>query len=977
MKARLWMLIGALLMCFGIFALVVQADTAPKSQSDKEKAELEAARAQQAVMDQYLPVPPQTANSANASSTEKSALEDAERAQAQRVYARYMVTGEATPSEKDLMTRFIFSEQSRTTNPLDNSGGPDGFGYRFVDNVSPDTATYGWIELCDSATATNGPTGDDVSASATIGFTFPFYGSNYTTCYVTTNGVISFGGVVGGSGGYQAQDPAATTPSFPYVAPYWVDQNATSTFTNSGCAGTGAAPWIRWMTVGSGPDQRFVVEWRRMPEYSTGTLFSYEAILYLNGRVKVQYHATDFTLPTLTSRTWSAGIDAPGGTNGVRYWYYSSPNTLGIPPAAGRVIWYLPPSVFPHNFGCGGVTSPSSGNYQPSMTVPVTFTAENFGSTTESSPVKYRFNGGTIVTENTASLVQYGTEIHTFATQITVPATVGDYPLKVWTDVPSDADHSNDTCFVTVHVRLCADMTLNAPGTATGNTTGAGDDCNLRAGEDQIVQVNIPTDGSWTFNLCNSSQSWDSYIYLTTACCGGTTINFNDDGCAPLSKIACQPLTAGTYFLDIEPFSSGTSGAWQLDVTPCVPCSLSAQPGDITELTENPADTTFYRTDPDGGCNDSPTPHFGSISCGQTVFGRVFTYTGPGGVARADSDWYAITAATPESLIVDMDAEVPVRFGIVKYGNVTPCDTALLFINSLTTSDSCTHHVITSPECRAPGLYALLVLPTVTTGMATPREYRMSLNCLPCTVPVPPTNDSCQTATPITVLPNDSTYILGTTHLATVACTDTCDFTSSGPDVFYALSVTGCRLIEVRLEGSYNGTSGDMHVSVYAPGQCCSHPALLCDDDWGNFNATGLTWATHQPTAYSLSAWVADTLTTGIYTIRVGRFSTGNGPFSLVIYDDGGCSAACDSARNVTALRVDPTRADSCIEVRFDVTAAGSYEIWSTSDKNSAWMPGGVWALETTIAAPIGNSAWRDPAALQPFKRYVVSHNCP
>ena len=30
---------------------------------------------------------------------------------------------------------------------LDSAGGPDLFDYRFVDNQSPDTATYNWIEL--------------------------------------------------------------------------------------------------------------------------------------------------------------------------------------------------------------------------------------------------------------------------------------------------------------------------------------------------------------------------------------------------------------------------------------------------------------------------------------------------------------------------------------------------------------------------------------------------------------------------------------------------------------------------------------------------------------------------------------------------------------------------------------------------------------------------------------------------------------
>ena len=57
--------------------------------------------------------------------------------------------------------------------------------------------------------------GDDVVTSGVpIGFSFPFFGTNYTTCYVTTNGLLSFNAGIGSgccSGQSMPNSPFATT----------------------------------------------------------------------------------------------------------------------------------------------------------------------------------------------------------------------------------------------------------------------------------------------------------------------------------------------------------------------------------------------------------------------------------------------------------------------------------------------------------------------------------------------------------------------------------------------------------------------------------------------------------------------------------------------------------------------------------------------------------------------------------------------
>jgi len=119
----------------------------------------------------------------------------------------------------------------------------------------------------------------------------------------------------------------------------------------------------------------------------------------------------------------------------------------------------------------------------------------------------------------------------------------------------------------------CLDGTINAPGSVSGNTCGAGNDASLRTSEELIYKVTIPTAGCYNFSLCGSTPSWDSYIYLTTACSGtggtpggGTVLASNDDNCGFLSAINNVSLAAGDYYLTVEAFSSGC-GAFTLNIT--------------------------------------------------------------------------------------------------------------------------------------------------------------------------------------------------------------------------------------------------------------------------------------------------------------------------------------------------------------------------------------------------------------------------
>ena len=99
----------------------------------------------------------------------------------------------------------------------------------------------------------------------------------------------------------------------------------------------------------------------------------------------------------------------------------------------------------------------------------------------------------------------------------------------------------------------------------SGTTDGACNDCSLRTSQDRIYEVNISCAGNYTFTTCGGA-SWDTYLYLRTAACGGTSIALNDDACGLQSSVSAD-LAPGTYYIHVEGFSSFSFGDFDLSVS--------------------------------------------------------------------------------------------------------------------------------------------------------------------------------------------------------------------------------------------------------------------------------------------------------------------------------------------------------------------------------------------------------------------------
>ncbi len=111
-------------------------------------------------------------------------------------------------------------------------------------------------------------------------------------------------------------------------------------------------------------------------------------------------------------------------------------------------------------------------------------------------------------------------------------------------------------------------------------TLGQCNDCSLRSSNDVVLEIDISCAGNYTLTTC-SGATWDTYLYLTNAACGGTVIAFSDDACGLQSSITTN-LNVGKYYLNIEGYSSNSQGVFNLEIS--TPCTFSPLPVKLVEF---------------------------------------------------------------------------------------------------------------------------------------------------------------------------------------------------------------------------------------------------------------------------------------------------------------------------------------------------------------------------------------------------------
>jgi hypothetical protein len=177
------------------------------------------------------------------------------------------------------------------------SGGPDAFGYRWIDSDEPAGPTFNWIDI--STTGTSVTLSDDGETNLTLPFTFDFYGVPYTAIRLSSNGSFWFAST-GDMPFTNASIPTAAAPNA-IIAPFWDDLDPSE-------AGN-----IYYRNMGDG---RFVISWVDVAHYSgAGVIgeYTFQVIINQNGSILYQYLQMEGALNSAT-----IGIEDHTGTDGLQ-----------------------------------------------------------------------------------------------------------------------------------------------------------------------------------------------------------------------------------------------------------------------------------------------------------------------------------------------------------------------------------------------------------------------------------------------------------------------------------------------------------------------------------------------------------------------------------------------------------------------------------------------------------------------------------
>jgi subtilisin family serine protease len=198
---------------------------------------------------------------------------------------------------------------------IDGQGGPDLFGYKWIDSNDPNGPDYVWQDITSSgilvtnwiATGSFDAKDEGYAGPFTLGFNFDFYGNPKTQVYVSSNGLLVFSTL--SSNIYSNTGiPNSSTPN-EYIAPFWDDLDGTAQGT------------VHYKQDGN----RFIIQFTNWQKYSATGSLTFQIVLYSNGRVMFYYNNMNATLTSAT-----VGIENLSGTDGLQIAYNAAYISNGL-----------------------------------------------------------------------------------------------------------------------------------------------------------------------------------------------------------------------------------------------------------------------------------------------------------------------------------------------------------------------------------------------------------------------------------------------------------------------------------------------------------------------------------------------------------------------------------------------------------------------------------------------------------------------
>ncbi len=225
--------------------------------------------------------------------------------------------GDVEPARREYSEEFLAyddvkgGDDPRQGHPVTrDAGGPDQFGYFWVDSDAPGGPTFDWIDISSSGIdITAGLKDDNYIGPFELGFEFPYYGLTYDKIYVASNGMIGFDST-GLKTRLKKPIPTDSVPNN-MICWLWDDLNPVDA----------DVPEARvYMDTTGG---QCVIMFHNYPEYGAmaGDVINAEVILMPDGSIKIQYldFASGFDAASAT-----IGIENADGTDGLEVAYLTN-----------------------------------------------------------------------------------------------------------------------------------------------------------------------------------------------------------------------------------------------------------------------------------------------------------------------------------------------------------------------------------------------------------------------------------------------------------------------------------------------------------------------------------------------------------------------------------------------------------------------------------------------------------------------------
>jgi hypothetical protein len=189
---------------------------------------------------------------------------------------------------------------------IEGSGGPDAFGYKWIDSDDPNGPAYVWSDIATTGTAVTSwtPTGtfsgtdEGYAGPFNIGFNFKFYGQNKSQIYISSNGFLMFS-TLSTNTFTNVSIPNAAIPN-EIIAPFWDDLDAKSPGT------------VHYKQEGN----NFIIQWTNYQRYSGTASYTFQVVLHSSGKILVYYNNI-----TGTNNEATIGIENSTGTIGLQTAY--------------------------------------------------------------------------------------------------------------------------------------------------------------------------------------------------------------------------------------------------------------------------------------------------------------------------------------------------------------------------------------------------------------------------------------------------------------------------------------------------------------------------------------------------------------------------------------------------------------------------------------------------------------------------------